>query len=144
MTEDQTDTDTPMDPRSPSPVDILEELVNALQISLMPTANPQSASASPMAMPAAYVGDSAECGGFLLQDMQYQEMQPQKFLIERSEVAFLISLSAFRSSAVMGQGHMECRYGQNKLLSSILKTFPGGVWPDHWSVLRFRSAAAAA
>ncbi len=80
MTEDRTHTNTYMDPRSPSPNDILEELVNTLRLSLMSTANPQSASASPMAMPAAYAGDSAECGGFLLQVALSQEMQPQKFL----------------------------------------------------------------
>ncbi len=59
MTEDRTWTDTSMDPWSPSPSDILEELVNTLRALLMPAPNPQSASASPMAMPASYTGDSA-------------------------------------------------------------------------------------
>ncbi len=63
----------------------------------MSTANPQSASASTMAMPAAYIGDSAECGGFLLQVQLYQEMQRQKFQTERSKVAFLISLLSGRA-----------------------------------------------
>ncbi len=97
MTKDRTWTDTSMDPRSPSPSDILEEQVNTLRASLMPVPNPQSASASPMAMPASYTGDSAECGGFLLQLALHIEMQPQKFPIERSKVAFLISLLSGRA-----------------------------------------------
>ncbi len=84
-----------MDPRSPSPADILEELVSTIRISLMSTANPQSASASTMAMPAAYMGDSAECGGFLLQVQLYQEMQLQE--MQRSKVAFLIFLLSGRA-----------------------------------------------
>ncbi len=91
MTEDRTCTDTSMDPRSPSSADILEELVNTLRDSLMPDPDPPSASASPMAMPASYAGDYAECGG-VLQVALYIEMQPQKFTTERSKVAFLISL----------------------------------------------------
>ncbi len=98
MTEDRTNTVTPMDPRPSSPSDILEELVNTLRASLMPAPPPlPSASASPMAIPAAYVGDSAECGGFLLQLALYIEMQPQKFHTERSKVAFLISLLSGRA-----------------------------------------------
>ncbi len=97
MTEDRTNTDTPMDPWSPSPAEILEELVNTLRASLMPAPNPQSASTSPMAMPASYAGDSAECGGFLLQLALYMEMQQQKFPTERSKVAFLISLLSGRA-----------------------------------------------
>ncbi len=64
--------------------------------SLMPAPNPQSASASPMAMPASYAGDLAECGGFL-QLALHIEMQPQKFPTERSKVAFLISLLSGRA-----------------------------------------------
>ncbi len=97
MTEDQTNTDTPMDLRPSSLSDILEELVNTLRASLMPAPLPQSASASPMAMPAAYVGDSAECGGFLLQLALYIEMQLQKFTTKRSKVPFLISLLSGRA-----------------------------------------------
>ncbi len=50
-----------------------------------------------MAMPAAYVGDSVECGSFLLQVALYQEMQPQKFLSELSKVAFMNSLLSGRA-----------------------------------------------
>ncbi len=49
-----------------------------------------------MAMPAAYVCGSAECGGFFLQVALYQVMQSQKFPTERSKVAFLISLLSGR------------------------------------------------
>ncbi len=96
MTEDRTYTVTPMDPRPSLPSEILEELVNTLRASLLPPPPPQSASASPMALPAAYAGDSAECSGFLLQLALYIEMQPQKFPTERSKVAFLISLLSGR------------------------------------------------
>ncbi len=51
----------------------------------------------PWLYPAAYAGDSAECGGFLLQLALYIEMQPQKFPTERSKVAFLISLLSGRA-----------------------------------------------
>ncbi len=86
-----------MDPRPSLPSEILEELVSTLRASLLPPPPPQSASASPMALPAAYAGDSAECGGFLLQLALYIEMQPQKFPTERSKVAFLISLLSGRA-----------------------------------------------
>ncbi len=81
-----------MDPRPPSPTEILEELVNTLRASLLPAPAPlPSASASPTALPAVYAGDPADCGGFLLQ-LSYIEMQPQKFLTEHSKVTFLIFL----------------------------------------------------
>ncbi len=86
-----------MDPRPSVPSEVLEELVNTLRASLQPPPPPQSASASPMALPTAYAGESAECGGFLLQLALYIEMQPQKFPTERSKVAFLISLLSGRA-----------------------------------------------
>ncbi len=86
-----------MDPRLSLPSEILEELVSTLRASLLPPPPPQSASASPIALPAAYAGDSAECGSFLLQLALYIEMQPQKFPTERSKVAFLISLLSGRA-----------------------------------------------
>ncbi len=52
----------------------------------------QSASASPMAIPANYFGETVECSGFLLQVSLYIEMQSQKSSSERTKVAFLISL----------------------------------------------------
>ncbi len=88
---------SPMDPRPSVPSVALEELVTTLQASLQPPPSPQSASASPKALPAAYAGEAAECGGFLLQLALYIEMQPQKFLTERSKVAFLISLLSGRA-----------------------------------------------
>ncbi len=55
-----------MDPRHQTPADVLEELVNTLRTSLSPITSPPAASGSPMALPASYAGDAAECGGFLL------------------------------------------------------------------------------
>ncbi len=43
-----------MDPRTPSPMDLLEELVTTLRASLMPVLSPPSASVSPMALPVTY------------------------------------------------------------------------------------------
>ncbi len=97
MTEDRTYTDTSMDPRSTSPADILEELVNTLRASLMPAPDLPSASANPMAMPASYAGDSTECGSFLLQIALYIEMQLQNFMTECSKVAILISPLSVRA-----------------------------------------------
>uniref|UniRef100_A0A673FPW5 DUF4939 domain-containing protein n=1 Tax=Sinocyclocheilus rhinocerous TaxID=307959 RepID=A0A673FPW5_9TELE len=81
-----------MDPRLPSTAEVLEELVSALRASLTPVTTPSSASVSPMALPLSYAGDTAVCGGFLLQVARFIEMQPQKFTSEWSKVAFLISL----------------------------------------------------
>lgn len=71
-----------METRQPTPVDILEELVNTLK----------SASVSPMAIPGSYSGEAENCSGFLLQVALFIEMQPQKFPTERTKVTFLISL----------------------------------------------------
>ncbi|KAI5628755.1 hypothetical protein C0J50_0089, partial [Silurus asotus] len=49
-------------------------------------------SGSPMALPASFSGNAAECQGFLLQAAIYIEMGPQCFPSERAKVAFLISL----------------------------------------------------
>uniref|UniRef100_A0A671RHV1 Retrotransposon gag domain-containing protein n=1 Tax=Sinocyclocheilus anshuiensis TaxID=1608454 RepID=A0A671RHV1_9TELE len=65
------------------------KLVNALWATLTPAPTPQSASVCPMAIPPSYAGDTAECGGFLLQVALFIEMQPQKF--------FLISLLSSRA-----------------------------------------------
>ncbi len=81
-----------MDPQLPTPADVLEELVNTLQASLTPITTPPSASVSPKAIPSFYASDVAEYGGFLLQVALFIKMQPQKFSMEHSKVAFLISL----------------------------------------------------
>ncbi|XP_058650006.1 uncharacterized protein LOC131551236 [Onychostoma macrolepis] len=67
QTETGPETITSMDPRPPTPMEVLEELVYTLRASLMPVTTPQSASVCPMAMPASYAGDTAVCGVFLLQ-----------------------------------------------------------------------------
>lgn len=81
-----------MDPHHSTPTEVLEELVDTLRASLLPPPNPSSASLSPMAMLASYMGNAAECGGFLLQVALYIEMQSQKFTTKRAKVALLISL----------------------------------------------------
>ncbi len=86
-----------MDPRPPTPAEVLEELVNTFLSSLMPVKAPQSAFASPMALPASYTGDAAGCGGFLLQVVLLIEMQLQKFTTEHAKVALLISLLSVRA-----------------------------------------------
>uniref|UniRef100_A0A673N998 DUF4939 domain-containing protein n=1 Tax=Sinocyclocheilus rhinocerous TaxID=307959 RepID=A0A673N998_9TELE len=97
VTHHRTITVTSMDPRPPTPTDVLEKLVNALRATLTPAPTPQSASVCPMAIPPSYAGDTAECGGFLLQVALFIEMQPQKFSTERTKVAFLISLLSSRA-----------------------------------------------
>uniref|UniRef100_A0A672RJ64 DUF4939 domain-containing protein n=1 Tax=Sinocyclocheilus grahami TaxID=75366 RepID=A0A672RJ64_SINGR len=68
------------------------ELVNTLRTSLAPISTLPIASVSPMALPASFAGDAAECGGFLLQVALFIEMQLLKFPTECSKVAFLISI----------------------------------------------------
>ncbi len=89
---DRTLTFTSMDSRPQTPSEILDELVTTLRTSLTPVTSPPAASGSPMALPASYAVDAAECGGFLLQVALFMEMQPQRFSTERTKVAFLISL----------------------------------------------------
>uniref|UniRef100_A0A673KZI5 DUF4939 domain-containing protein n=1 Tax=Sinocyclocheilus rhinocerous TaxID=307959 RepID=A0A673KZI5_9TELE len=86
-----------MDSRRPDQADALGELVSALRASLTSIPTPPSASASPVAIPSAYLGEAMECSGFLLQVSLYIEMQPQKFATERSKVAFLLSLLSGRA-----------------------------------------------
>ncbi len=97
MTEDRTVTFTSMDPRPPTPAEVLEELANTFLSSLMPVKAPQSAFANPMALPASYTGDAAGCGSFLLQVVLLIEIQLQKFTTEHAKVAFLISLLSVRA-----------------------------------------------
>ncbi|KAF7707178.1 hypothetical protein HF521_018396, partial [Silurus meridionalis] len=56
-------------------------------------------SGGPMALPASFSGDAAECHGFLLQVSLYIEMHPHSFPNERAKVAFLISLLTGRALA---------------------------------------------
>ncbi|KAI2657439.1 Retrotransposon-like protein 1 [Labeo rohita] len=81
-----------MSAEAPATSDPLMELVNAFKAALRPTSTPPSASGCPMAMPAMFAGEAAECSGFLLQINLYIQMQPQQFLSENDKVAFLISL----------------------------------------------------
>ncbi|KAL0173634.1 hypothetical protein M9458_029602, partial [Cirrhinus mrigala] len=80
-----------MSTETPAASDPFTELVNAFKAALIPPA-PPSASGSPMAVPAKYAGEAAECSGFLLQVNLYIQMQPQQFTTERTKVAFLTSL----------------------------------------------------
>ncbi|KAF7703377.1 hypothetical protein HF521_022384, partial [Silurus meridionalis] len=56
-------------------------------------------SGGPMALPASFSGEAAECHGFLLQVSLYIEMHPHSFPNERAKVAFLISLLTGRALA---------------------------------------------
>ncbi|KAL0167736.1 hypothetical protein M9458_035958, partial [Cirrhinus mrigala] len=82
---------TKMSTETPAASDPFTELVNAFKAALIPPA-PPSASGSPMAVPAKYAGEAAECSGFLLQVNLYIQMQPQQFTTEWTKVAFLTSL----------------------------------------------------
>ncbi len=94
-----------MDPRPSVPSVALEELVATLRTSLQPPPSPQSASASPMALPAAYAGEAAECGGFLLQLALYIEMQPE--VSHRALQGSFFNFPSLRPSIIMGESHME-------------------------------------
>ncbi|KAI2654763.1 Retrotransposon-derived protein PEG10 [Labeo rohita] len=90
VTEDPTD--TKMSTETPAAVDPLTELVNVFKAALNPTPPPTPASGCPMAMPATFADEAAECSGFLLQVNLYIQMQSQQLLSENAKVAFLISL----------------------------------------------------
>ncbi|KAL0199210.1 hypothetical protein M9458_007750, partial [Cirrhinus mrigala] len=81
-----------MSTETPAAVDPLMELVNAFKAALNPTPPPLPASGCPMAVPATFSGEAAECSGFLLQVNLYIQMQLQQFTSENAKVAFLISL----------------------------------------------------
>uniref|UniRef100_A0A8C2D6Y8 DUF4939 domain-containing protein n=1 Tax=Cyprinus carpio TaxID=7962 RepID=A0A8C2D6Y8_CYPCA len=72
---------------------LLLELGNLLHAALTSTSTPQSASASPMVLPASYAGEPAGCGGFLLQVSLYIKAQPQRFSTNRTKVALISLLS---------------------------------------------------
>ncbi len=69
---------------NPAAADPLEQLVGALQTALSPVTHPQSASASPMAIPANYSGEAVKCSCIYLHVSLYIEMQSQKFSSERA------------------------------------------------------------
>ncbi|KAL0190891.1 hypothetical protein M9458_013589, partial [Cirrhinus mrigala] len=83
---------TNMSTETPATANPLPELVNAITAAFQTTPAPPSASGSPMAMPATFAGEAAECSGFLLQINLFIQMQPQQFPSENAKVAFLISL----------------------------------------------------
>ncbi|KAL0154168.1 hypothetical protein M9458_050526, partial [Cirrhinus mrigala] len=72
-----------MSTETPAATDPLTELVNAFKAAFQPTPSPPSASGSPMAMPATFTGEAAECS---------QSVHPQQFPSENAIDAFLISL----------------------------------------------------
>ncbi|KAI2644657.1 Retrotransposon Gag-like protein 6 [Labeo rohita] len=81
-----------MSTETPATANPLAELVNALTAAFQTTSAPLSTSGSPMAMPAMFAGEAAECSGFLLEVNLFIRMQPQQFLSENAKVAFLTSL----------------------------------------------------
>ncbi|KAI2661113.1 Transposon Tf2-8 polyprotein [Labeo rohita] len=81
-----------MSTETPAATNPFSELVNALKAAFQPPSTPPSVSGSPMAMPATFAGEAAECSVFLLQVNLFIKMQPQRFTTEDAKVAFLISL----------------------------------------------------
>lgn len=86
-----------MDPQQPSPL-TLQDFIQVINAALAPlTTAATSASASPMARPATFSGDTVNCSGFILQCSLYFEMQPRAFPMERSKIAFMITLLSGRA-----------------------------------------------
>ncbi len=83
-----------MDPHQPNPL-TLQDFIQAINTVLTTTAT--SASASPMARPTPFSGDTVNCSGFILQCSLYFEMQPRAFPTERSKIAFMITLLTGRA-----------------------------------------------
>ncbi|KAI2666560.1 Transposon Tf2-11 polyprotein [Labeo rohita] len=81
-----------MSTETPAITNPFSELVNALKAAFQHPSTPPSVSGSPMAMPATFAGEAAECSGFLLQVDLFIKMQPLQFTSEDTKVAFLISL----------------------------------------------------
>ncbi|KAL0149050.1 hypothetical protein M9458_055665 [Cirrhinus mrigala] len=90
--KDKDQTYTNISTKTPAASDPLAELVNAFKAAFQPTPAPPSALRSPMAMPATFAGETAECSGFLLQVNLYIQVQPQQFPLENAQVTFLTSL----------------------------------------------------
>ncbi len=66
----------------------LQNFIQAINTALTPL----TTTASPMAHPTPFSGDTVNCSGFKLQCSLYFEMQPRAFPIERSKIAFMITL----------------------------------------------------
>ncbi|KAI2667222.1 Transposon Tf2-11 polyprotein [Labeo rohita] len=81
-----------MSTETPAITNPFSELVNALKAAFQHPSTPPSVSGSPMAMPATFAGEAAECSGFLLQVDLFIKMQPLQFTSKDTKVAFLISL----------------------------------------------------
>ncbi|KAI2646694.1 Retrotransposon-like protein 1 [Labeo rohita] len=81
-----------MSTETPTAANPFSDLVNALKPAFQHPSTPSSVSGSPMAMPATFAGEAAECSGFLLQVNLFIKMQPQQFTSDDAKVAFLISL----------------------------------------------------
>uniref|UniRef100_A0A8D0D1B6 DUF4939 domain-containing protein n=1 Tax=Sander lucioperca TaxID=283035 RepID=A0A8D0D1B6_SANLU len=60
-------------------------------------ASSSAASASPMARPATFSGETEDCSGFLLQVSLYFQMQAHQFNNDSARVAFVISLLSGRA-----------------------------------------------
>ncbi|KAI2646191.1 Retrotransposon Gag-like protein 6 [Labeo rohita] len=80
-----------MSTETPAAVDPLTELVNVFKAALIPTPPPPPASGCPMAMPATFAGEAAECSGFLLQVNLYIQMQSQQFPSENAKGTSLVN-----------------------------------------------------
>ncbi|KAL0180367.1 hypothetical protein M9458_025809, partial [Cirrhinus mrigala] len=80
-----------MSTETPAATNPLAELVNALKAAFQTPSAPPLVSGSPMAMPVSFVGEAAECSGFLQVNL-FIKMQQQLFTSEDAKVAFFISL----------------------------------------------------
>ncbi|XP_016429746.1 solute carrier family 35 member F4-like [Sinocyclocheilus rhinocerous] len=117
--EDQTHPKLSMEPQPPNPPS-LEDLIQAFRTPVV------SASHSPMARPAIFSGEAADCGGFLLQCSLYFEMQSQAFPNDRAKVAFMISHLAGRALH-WAQSMWESNSQAIRTLIDFHRTLQGGV-----------------
>ncbi|KAI5625724.1 nephrocystin-4-like [Silurus asotus] len=81
--------------------EFVREITAALREAFRPATVNQAPplSGGPMALPASFSGDAAECHGFLLQVSLYIEMHSHSFPNKRAKVEFLISLLTGRALA---------------------------------------------
>ncbi len=86
-----------MEPQLYHGPDHFTELVKTLRESFPPPPLTPPPSACPMAKPTAYSGKADAFSSFLLQCSLYFELQPQQFVNERANVAFITSLLSGRA-----------------------------------------------
>ncbi|KAL0166278.1 hypothetical protein M9458_038122, partial [Cirrhinus mrigala] len=123
-----------MSTETPAATNPFSELVNALKAAFQPPSTPPSVSGSPMAMPATFAGEAAECSGFLLQVDLLIKMQPQLFTSDDAKVAFLISLLTGKA--------LLATTGELATLDQLFRLQQGTSSVNHYT-LHFRTLVAA-